>query len=153
MSEWHADVAAARNACEQRREQVAGLLLARTPYRQMASMLNVALSTIAKDVQIIRKRWVASSLHSYEQHVSEQAALLDGLERAMAPKALLGDARAAEVLLRVMERRARLLGLDRPVRHEVTGVDGGPIVMTETLAEEAEALVDELALRRAALAG
>ena len=145
--------AADLNAREERRDQVAGMMLARTPYRKMASLLGVALGTIAADVQVIRKRWIANSVHSYDQHVAEQSALLDGIERAMAPKAMLGNERAAEVLLRVMERRARLLGLDRPVRHEVTGADGGPIEVTEALADEADALVDELASRRAILAG
>jgi predicted DNA-binding protein (UPF0251 family) len=44
---------------------------------------------------------------------------LDLLTKAHMPKALAGSARAAEIVLRVMERRARLLGLDAPVRSEV----------------------------------
>ena len=34
-------------------------------------------------------------------------------------------------ILRVMERRAKLLGLDAPQRQEVTGADGGAIIITE----------------------
>lgn len=110
--------AAELNEREQRRDLIAAMMLAHTPYRDMASRLGVSLGTIASDVQMIRKRWIANSLRSYETHVSQMTALLDGIERAMGPKALQGDPKAAEVLMRVMDRRARLLGLDRPTKIE-----------------------------------
>lgn len=108
------------NEREQRRDQITAMMLSHTPYRQMASLLGVGIGTIARDVKLIRKRWIANSLRSYEAHVADMSALLDGIERAMGPKALQGDPKAAEVLMRVMERRARLLGLDRPTKIEAT---------------------------------
>ena len=38
-----------------------------------------------------------------------------------------GDATALSSCMRIMERRARLLGLDAPSKNEVTGKDGSPI--------------------------
>ena len=38
-----------------------------------------------------------------------------------------GDAIALSSCMRIMERRARLLGLDAPSKNEVTGKDGSPI--------------------------
>ena len=38
-----------------------------------------------------------------------------------------GDAVALSSCMRIMERRARLLGLDAPSKNEVTGKDGSPI--------------------------
>ena len=38
-----------------------------------------------------------------------------------------GDAMALSSCMRIMERRARLLGLDAPSKNEVTGKDGSPI--------------------------
>ena len=38
-----------------------------------------------------------------------------------------GDAIALSACMRIMERRARLLGLDAPSKNEVTGKDGSPI--------------------------
>ena len=38
-----------------------------------------------------------------------------------------GDAMALSSCMRIMERRARLLGLDAPAKNEVTGKDGAPI--------------------------
>lgn len=52
-------------------------------------------------------------------------AMLDGLwERARA-----GKATAVDRVLKIMERRARLLGLDAPTRQEVTGKDGEPLLV------------------------
>lgn len=41
---------------------------------------------------------------------------LDALQAALWPAAMTGDAAAVRAVLRVMERRARLLGLDAPVQ-------------------------------------
>lgn len=38
-----------------------------------------------------------------------------------------GDAQALASCMRIMERRARLLGLDAPAKNEITGKDGGPL--------------------------
>lgn len=38
-----------------------------------------------------------------------------------------GDVQALAGCMKIMERRARMLGLDAPARTEVTGKDGGPI--------------------------
>ena len=38
-----------------------------------------------------------------------------------------GDAVALSSCMRIMERRARLLGLDSPAKTEITGKDGSPI--------------------------
>ncbi|MFE6872574.1 hypothetical protein ACFVFS_39285 [Kitasatospora sp. NPDC057692] len=48
-----------------------------------------------------------------------------------------GDLPAIDRALRIMERRARLLGLDRPTRTEIGGTGGGPV--------EVDVTTDELA--------
>jgi hypothetical protein len=50
-------------------------------------------------------------------------ALLDGLWK----KAASGDTWSVDRALKIMERRANLLGLDAPKKIENTGKDGGPI--------------------------
>jgi DNA-binding CsgD family transcriptional regulator len=68
------------------------------------------------------------------QLIALECERLDMLTRAAMPRALRGSARHAEIVLRAMERRARLLGLDAPTRSEVH-------VMT---AEEQDALDREI---------
>lgn len=40
------------------------------------------------------------------------------------------DMRAIDTVLRLMDRRAKLNGLDMPVKSEVTGADGGPLALS-----------------------
>jgi hypothetical protein len=46
---------------------------------------------------------------------------------ALWPQVLKGNQGAIDRALRVMERRAKLLGLDAPTRQEVTGAEGGAL--------------------------
>ena len=52
---------------------------------------------------------------------------LDRLQLAIWPKALRGDVSAISTVLRIMERRARMLGLDMPIKidQDVTVWEGG----------------------------
>ncbi|MEV3996735.1 hypothetical protein AB0K62_13795 [Streptomyces halstedii] len=45
------------------------------------------------------------------------------------------DLKAVDTVLKLMDRRARLNGLDMPVKSEVSGPDGGVIPLGSTLAE------------------
>ncbi len=49
--------------------------------------------------------------------------------------------KAIDRVIRVEERRARLLGLDAPVKQEVTGTDGSPLMIS--LANDLRAMTDE----------
>lgn len=62
---------------------------------------------------------------------------LDDLLKGLWPLAARSnpDTKAVDRVLKIMERRARLLGLDAPDRHEVTGEDGGAIKITEVVVE------------------
>lgn len=52
---------------------------------------------------------------------------LDDLHVALWKAATEGNHGAIDKILRIMERRARLTGLDAPVRSELSGPNGGPI--------------------------
>ncbi|MGR3872666.1 hypothetical protein ACUXZZ_29425 [Streptomyces graminifolii] len=51
------------------------------------------------------------------------------------------DLAAIDRTLRIMERRARLLGLDMPVRTELSGPDGGPLEVENVTVDELDALI------------
>jgi len=51
------------------------------------------------------------------------------------------DMRAVDTVLRLMDRRAKLNGLDMPVKTEVTGANGGPLQMSQATSAELEALI------------
>ena len=54
---------------------------------------------------------------------------LDALLLALWPQASKGNQGAVDRVLRIMERRSKLLGLDAPTRQEFSGIDGGAIVI------------------------
>ena len=57
---------------------------------------------------------------------------LDGLLEKFYPKAMKGDDQAAHRVLKIAERRAKLLGLDAPVRTSLQGGgDDAPPIVTE----------------------
>lgn len=52
---------------------------------------------------------------------------LDRLQAAAWPAAVKGDLKAIETVLKVIDRRVKLQGLDMPLRAELSGLDGGPM--------------------------
>lgn len=51
------------------------------------------------------------------------------------------DMRAVDTVLRLMDRRAKLNGLDMPAKAEVTGANGGPLQLSQATSAELEALI------------
>jgi len=66
--------------------------------------------------------------------VALECARLDELMVALWPKALAGDVQAVDRVLRVMERRARYLGLDAPARTEQSSDGVLQVVFSPALA-------------------
>jgi DNA-binding CsgD family transcriptional regulator len=65
---------------------------------------------------------------------------LDALQEGLWPKAAQGSVPAVQTVLKLMERRARLLGLDAPQKLAVGGPDGGPIPIADARAVFAAAV-------------
>lgn len=124
-----------REIREQRRDLIATMLLSRIPYRQMVEVirenLNIEVSTgtIASDVAVLRRRWGARMTEQFGSHVSEQMAYYDALLRALTPGALRGEHDKVQDLLGVLDRRAKLVGMDQPDKVLV-----GAVVHTDDVA-------------------
>ena len=68
---------------------------------------------------------------------------LDSLLLAIWPQARAGSLDNIEMVLKILTRKARLLGLDAPVREEITGKDGGAIeIAAITLAQRLQRIID-----------
>ncbi len=63
---------------------------------------------------------------------SEQISRLDAMLTGLWPRARKGEVVAVDRVLKLMERRDKLLGIEAPVRIEATGKDGGPIQVSST---------------------
>jgi transcriptional regulator with XRE-family HTH domain len=126
-----------------RRQQVATLRLAHLTQAEIARKLDVSVGTVNADLQAIRQEWSERRRSSFEEWLDEELAKLDRLERALLPLALQGQATAADRVLSVMDRRAKLLGLNKPERHEHT------VITMDAIEAEITRMEAELAARAA----
>ena len=122
-----------RNAREQqvideRRIEVERLDLAGLTEREIAEQLKVAKTTVHRDLEHVRKSRREELSVAADTERDKELARLERLWSRWIVAAERGDDRAAAILLRIADRKAKLLGLDAPVRSEVTGADGGPLI-------------------------
>lgn len=122
-----------------RRRKVAELRLQHWTETEIAEALGVSQPTISRDLAHIRDEWREERVRSYDDWVAEELAKLAALERTLLPEAILEGGQAVDRVLSVMDRRARLLGLDKPQLHEHT------IVTEDALDAEIRRLEERLA--------
>lgn len=109
-----------RIAAERRRERVSELLAQRLPYREIAAELEVSVSCIWKDTVKIREAWRERSAFNVNEEIERDLRLLDAVIRGLAPDATRGDFKSVIALVKVLERRAKLLGLDAAAEVHLT---------------------------------
>lgn len=115
-----------------RRAQAIQLRMSGVDWDTIAGRLGYAGKAAAcKDVSRALEATRQASDDAAEDLRLVESARLDRLQAAVWAQALHGDVKAVDAVLRVMERRARLLGLDAPakidqrstVRYVIEGVD------------------------------
>lgn len=109
------DVAAA-----ERRKKALALRIGGATLAEIAEVNGCAISTVHADIQRCLSdipRQEADELRAQE------VTRLDKLQRACWTPAMDGDLAAIGRALRIIDRRAKMLGLDAPQQVEVTGVD------------------------------
>jgi Homeodomain-like domain len=103
------------------------LRIAGATYRQIGAQLGVSESTAYQDVQEELGRLDTVATKKAERLRDLEARRLDVLTVALAPGIRNGEPRAIVAAVRVMERRARLFGLDAP--QKITGPEGEPVAI------------------------
>ena len=105
-----------------RRELVADLMAVHARRSEMVVAIREQLgqivnsSSLSNDIAAVRDQWAKRMTATYDRFVAEQMADYDAILRARMPAALGGDNNAMTAVLGVLDRRARLLGLDQPDR-------------------------------------
>ncbi|MBI3131731.1 MAG: hypothetical protein HYZ13_10430 [Acidobacteria bacterium] len=97
------------------------------------------------------QRAVERALQATMQEASDHLRVLelerlDNLHNAIWGRAMNGEGPAIDRVLRVMERRSKLLGLDAPARQEITGKDGSPVQVQATIMDLTRLSDDELTI-------
>ncbi|MGQ3384497.1 hypothetical protein [Glutamicibacter sp. TV12E] len=123
-----------------RRVKALQMRAARFTYQAIADRLyNGDRSNCHKD---IKKAIEEREKEAVDEVVAQEIILLDQLSRPQIKKALEGDEKAVTVLLRIMERRAKFLGLDAPTQIEQTGAGGFTLLVNPDLLPDGAILND-----------
>jgi hypothetical protein len=108
-------------AAAERRLKALQLRMAGVPYRSIAAQLDVSLAQAHEDVQreleVLAEKSQAEAAHVRTLELER----LDAMTMALWQQARQGNQGAVDRVLRVMERRSRLLGLDAPEKQERSG--------------------------------
>lgn len=112
-----------------RRVQALDLRKAGATYRRIAEALSVDVSTAYADVQAELTALRTLAAEQAEEVREIELRRLDDYTLGLTPKARKGDADAVRTLIRVSERRAKLLGLDAPQ----SGGDLTPVTRVEVV--------------------
>lgn len=120
-----------RVAIRDRDEQAAKLRRAGAGWDQIAQQLGYSSAGHAHDrFMILMKEYPREDIETAREVEADR---LDQLQRALWPRCLQGDQGAITTALRIMDQRARLLGLNAAVRKEI-------MVLTENVVDDALAV-------------
>lgn len=120
--------------------------------QQIANKVGVSQRQVSSDLAEIQENW-RLLLVSYDDYINKEISKYDMLEREywgawdmskFNENNPAGDVRFLDGVLSVANRRAKLLGLDKPTRNEHTGMNGAPleIIVTETIIKSDAANTD-----------
>lgn len=149
--------AAKRLEIAERRRKIAQMLLARTPQREIARILEVSTGTVSTDLAALRREWAKDALLSLENHIAQELAALNADEGMLRNRMILAGDNAKlrletyDRVLRVMERRSKLMGLDAPIRLELARIEAERMAKEYDLdPQELLELAEEIMLGRSA---
>lgn len=113
-------------------------------YREIAKELGVAHQTIAKDLKKIFDAYLEQSLEMRAYEVSLEQARLDDMWQSVYADFRTGNVKAADQLIKIMERRAKLLGLDTVQASKQISVTVTPEQIQGMSDDELTALISQL---------
>ena len=122
---------------ELRRMRVAEWLLEGLTTRQMAARAGVSShTTILDDIRVVKAEWRAARFANFDDYVATELAKLLVLERAHWPMARRGEHAATAEILRIIDLRAKLVGLHERIdpmealraMAERDGIEPGPVL-------------------------
>ena len=124
---------------------------------EIAEELGLSKATVCRDLQVLQREWLQSALVDFNEAKAQELAKVDRLEReywaawerscedaereriegnkdtptkrVLTREEQSGDPRFLAGVQWCIERRCKIIGIDAPQRTEITGAEGGPIVV------------------------
>lgn len=93
-------------------------------YREISDALGVPISTVGRWVKEGMDQWRKQAAKYAEDIVLMEEKRLDRMLAGVWSRAKAGDDAAVDRVIKIMERRAKLLGLDKPSKVAPTNPDG-----------------------------
>ena len=115
----------------ERRKQAVVLRIAGATYQQIGDRIGVNKQRAYQLVKQALGETKRLTAESAEELKGIELERLDALCTAMWPDAMKGDEQKVDRVLRIMKRRAELLGLDAPIRQEITTVEPAKFIEVE----------------------
>lgn len=138
---------AAELAVEKRRERACDLRLSGMSVRQIAAELKCSIGTVHNDISAVLERTRDAAGDAIERDRRLSLGRLDVAIKALWPKVQAGDGESIRELVRLEQRRAKLLGLDAADKHEVSGPGGAGIPIDMTAKASLAVKLDDLRAR------
>ena len=131
-------------ALERRKKAVDFRRMGKT-YRQIAAVLGISKGSVHKTVTKALTELKADISADAKLLQTQELDRLDHLQFASWTQAMKGDPQAGAQILRVMERRAKILGIDQPDKHALTNPDGTEAYQPDSMgADERQKRIAEL---------
>ena len=104
--------------------KIVGLKLKGYSLREIAVYLHKPYKTVQRLFNSAIKKELSRTDSKREMLIEVDVQRLEALIKAVYEKALKGEYKAIEAVLKIMERKARLLGLDQQIEHTVNNFNG-----------------------------
>ena len=111
------------------RNQAIGLRRQGYTLKRIGQVLGVSTQTAANYVNYCLRELVELTAAATEEYRQLELERLDALQAVIWDQAVSGNLWAIDRCLAIMERRAKLLGLDKPLQHILAGEKKNPLKM------------------------
>lgn len=136
---------------EEKKNEVWELYVKGWSYRKIAQHMGISRNTIGPWLAETMAELAEERKKYAKDYLEKEMKILDDLTEVWKEKGECGDPQAAEILIKIQNRRSRYLGLDAPEKREITGaITLGDLVtgVKKTPEEEAEENAEKSAAGR-----
>jgi len=118
---------AKRTVTAERRQKALEMRKAGATYMQIGNALGISNVAAHKHVMAALKVLTEKTIEDASEVLRLELERLDQLQLQLWTKAKQGHLGSIDRILKVMDRRAKLLGIDAPEKRELTGPNGAPL--------------------------